>query len=91
MIALAVLAFGVAFGDVEAAVVVDLRAAIGEPAAPVFALTLVTDPALKGSSVAAGTIDPTWWPAFFLAGLAVALAAAVHALRAGRSATASAA
>lgn len=44
---LAVLAFGVAFGYVEAAVVVDLRAAIGAPAAPVFPLTLVTDPALE--------------------------------------------
>lgn len=46
-VGLAVLVFGIAFGYVEAAVVVDLRAAIGAPAAPVFPLTLVTDPALE--------------------------------------------
>ena len=46
LIAVAVLAFGIAFGYVEAAVVVDLRAAIGEPAQPVFPLSFVTDPGL---------------------------------------------
>lgn len=40
--AVAVLAFGVAFGYVEAAVVVDLRAALGLGPAPVFPLEQVT-------------------------------------------------
>ncbi len=40
--ALAVVAFGVAFGYVEAAVVVDLRAALGVPPEPTFPLALVS-------------------------------------------------